>query len=69
MTKQLEQAIDRVQHLPHDEQDSIASMILEELEDRADVAAYDAAKADSGDFLPLEEAVTEIERLRAEAGN
>lgn len=37
---------------------------LEDIEDEADVAAYDAAKARDEDALPLEEARTEIEHER-----
>jgi hypothetical protein len=33
-------------------------------EDAADIAAYDAAKASGEDVLPLDQAVTEIERER-----
>lgn len=43
---------------------TVADLFGDTEEDAADVAAYDAAKADSGDALPLEEAFTEIERER-----
>ncbi|MBD2410624.1 hypothetical protein FACHB389_17570 [Nostoc calcicola FACHB-389] len=48
MTKLLEQAIARVKQLPETEQDAIAALILEELEDEA---RWDKAFAQSHDVL------------------
>ena len=58
MTKLLEKAISEVQRLPEDEQDAIAQLILEELEDER---RWDAVFAGSPDVLEklLEEAEAE----------
>ncbi len=48
MTELLEQAIARVKQLPETEQDAIAALILEELEDEA---RWDRAFAKSHDTL------------------
>ncbi|MGD9854591.1 MAG: hypothetical protein AB7U20_06520 [Planctomycetaceae bacterium] len=55
MTKLLEQAVQQVRQLPNDQQDAIATLILQELEDEA---RWDAAFANSPELL---------ERLAAEA--
>jgi len=55
MTKLLEDAVEQVKRLPDGEQDAIAALILEELEDEA---KWDAAFARSPSLL---------ERLGAEA--
>ena len=56
MTKLLEKAISEVQRLPEDEQDAIAQLILEELEDER---RWDAAFAGSPDVL--EKLLEEVE--------
>jgi hypothetical protein len=70
MTRKLKLAIDRVSVLPDDEQDAIASMILEEIEDEARWRATfaksqealarlaDEARAEitAGDVLPYDPA-------------
>ena len=70
MTRKLKLAIDRVSVLPDDEQDAIASMILEEIEDEARWRATfaksqaalarlaDEARAEiaAGDVLPFDPA-------------
>ena len=61
MTKRLDIAIRELQQLPEDQQDELAAYILEELEMREDVAAYDAAKAEGGEEIPFEDAIREIE--------
>lgn len=55
-----EDALRIVRQLTPEEQ----ARLIEELEDAADVAAYDAAKAVGADPLPLSEALAEIERER-----
>jgi len=50
MTKLLEQAIARLKTLPASEQDAIAAMILEELEDEV---KWDEAFANSKDTLAI----------------
>ena len=55
MTDMLEKAVSQAEQLPEDQQDAIASLILEEIEDEA---RWDAAFARSPDVL---------ERLAAEA--
>ena len=40
--------------------------LLDELEELDDSRAYVAAKSDASDFLPLEEALAEVERERRE---
>ncbi len=55
MTEMLEKAIARARQLPEDQQDTIAALILEEIEDDA---RWDAAFVGSHDVL---------ERLAAEA--
>ena len=55
MTRMLAKAVEQVQHLPEAQQDAIASLILEEIEDEA---RWDAAFARSPDLL---------ERMAAEA--
>lgn len=64
MTKLLDKAIRKVQNLPKGQQDSIAAMILEELEDAETTAAYDRAKAEGGDPVPFEDVVRDIESDR-----
>lgn len=48
MTKMLEKAVARVKQLPEDQQNAIAALILEEIEDEA---RWDAAFARSPDIL------------------
>ena len=61
MTKLLKQAFDRVSALPDDEQDAIASIVLEEIEDEA---RWQASFAKSQDALRrlVKEARDEIDR-------
>ncbi|MFP6728984.1 MAG: hypothetical protein VCD50_02225 [Alphaproteobacteria bacterium] len=61
MTKLLKQAFDRVSALPDDEQDAIASIVLEEIEDEA---RWQASFAKSQDALSrlVKEARDEIDR-------
>ena len=61
MTKLLKQAFDRVAALPDDEQDAIASIVLEEIEDEA---RWQASFAKSQDALSrlVKEARDEIDR-------
>ena len=70
MTKLLKEAFDRVAALPEDEQDAIASMVLEEIEDEARWRASFAKSQDAlaefakqaraeiarGDVLPVDPA-------------
>lgn len=65
MTKQLEEVVERVERLPDVEQDRIAAVILEELEERAAIEAYDNAKASSDEAIPFDQAIEEIERDQA----
>lgn len=51
MTELLERALERVKSLPDDEQDAIAALILEELEELEDEARWDRAFANSADVL------------------
>ncbi len=48
MTEMLEKAVAQVKQLPEDQQDAIATLILEEIEDEA---RWDAAFARSHDLL------------------
>jgi len=59
-TATYEDALRVAQQLTIEEQ----AQLIEDLEDAADVAAYDAGKAAGGDPLPLDEAIAEIERER-----
>ncbi|NEO83113.1 MAG: hypothetical protein F6J87_02465 [Spirulina sp. SIO3F2] len=61
MTKLLQQAIAQIQQLPAQEQDLIANRLLEELEELADIRAYDAAKQSDDEAIPFEQAIREIE--------
>ena len=62
MTELLQQVVNRVRQLPDSEQDAIAAMILDELEDEA---RWDAAFAASPDVLSqlAAEAEEDISRL------
>lgn len=51
MTELLERALAKVKSLPESEQDSIAALILEEIEEIEDEARWDKAFADSADVL------------------
>ena len=61
MSNRLDIAIRELQQLPEDQQEEMAAYILEELEMREDIAAYDAAKAEGGEEIPFEDAIREIE--------
>ena len=54
MTKLPKKAIERVSGLPDDEQDAIAGIILDELEDEARWRAIFAASKDAMDRLAVE---------------
>ncbi len=70
MTKLLKQAFERIAALPDDEQDAIASMVLEEIEDEAqwresfaksqgglaELAKQARAEIARGDVLPVDPA-------------
>jgi hypothetical protein len=65
MTKLLDSALRRLQSLPEEKQDAIAAIILEELEEQAEIAEYDRSKAEAEIGVPFEDAVRDIERNRS----
>jgi hypothetical protein len=62
MTKLLQAAIAPLQQLPTQEQDRIATRLLDELEDLADIRVYDTAKQTADEAIPFEQAIREIEK-------
>ncbi|MDB9493894.1 hypothetical protein PN441_15965 [Spirulina major CS-329] len=62
MTELLQAAIAQLQQLPTQEQDRIASRLLDELEELADIRAYDTAKQAPDEVISFEQAIREIER-------